>query len=255
VSICADRVVVVTGAGQGIGRAHAHAFAAAGARVVVNDLSVDAAAAVVAGVENSGGTACACPGDVADWTFARDLVSFAVDTYGGLDVLVNNAGLVRDRMLVSITEDEWDAAVRVNLKGHAAPLRHAAAYWRDRAKAGDPAAARVVNTSSGAGLFGSVGQVNYAAAKAGLVGLARSVARELGSRGITANVVAPGFVDTDMTRALSEDRRKQILGQVPLGRYAGADEIASAVTWLASDGAGYVTGAVIPVDGGLGMGH
>jgi NAD(P)-dependent dehydrogenase (short-subunit alcohol dehydrogenase family) len=246
VSICADRVVVVTGAGQGIGRAHAHAFAAAGARVVVNDLSADAAAAVVAGVENSGGTACACPGDVADWTFARDLVSFAVDTYGGLDVLVNNAGLVRDRMLVSITEDEWDAAVRVNLKGHAAPLRHAAAYWRDRAKAGDPAAARVVNTSSGAGLFGSVGQVNYAAAKAGIVALTQVAAVELARYGVTVNAIAPS-ARTPMTAAVFADMMRPPSD----GFDAMAPEnVSPLVVWLGSVGSGSVTGRVFEVSGG-----
>jgi NAD(P)-dependent dehydrogenase (short-subunit alcohol dehydrogenase family) len=244
--ICADRVVVVTGAGQGIGRAHAHAFAGAGARVVVNDLSADAAAAVVSSVEQSGGTASACPGDVADWAFARDLVDFAVATYGGLDVLVNNAGLTRDRMLVSCTEEEWDAVVRVNLKGHAAPLRHAAAYWRDRAKAGDPAAARVVNTSSGAGLFGSVGQVNYAAAKAGIVALTQVAAVELARYGVTVNAIAPS-ARTPMTETVFAD----MMRAPSTGFDAMAPEnVSPLVVWLGSVGSGGVTGRVFEVSGG-----
>ena len=244
--ICADRVVVVTGAGQGIGRAHAHAFAAAGARVVVNDLSADAAAAVVESVEKEGGTASACPGDVADWTFAEELVTHAVTTYGGLDVLVNNAGLVRDRMLVSITEAEWDAAVRVNLKGHAAPLRHAAAYWRDRAKAGDPAAARVVNTSSGAGLFGSVGQVNYAAAKAGIVALTQVAAVELARYGITVNAIAPS-ARTPMTETVFVDMMR-----APTDGFdaMAPENVSPLVVWLGSVGSAGVTGRVFEVSGG-----
>lgn len=244
--ICADRVVIVTGAGQGIGRAHALAFAAAGARVVVNDLSADAAAAVVSAVSHSGGTASACPGDVADWAFARELVAHAVRTFGGLDTLVNNAGLVRDRMLVSITEDEWDAAVRVNLKGHAAPLRHAAAYWRDRAKTGSPAAARVVNTSSGAGLFGSVGQVNYAAAKAGIVALTQVAGVELARYGITVNAIAPS-ARTPMTEVVFAD----MMRAPEEGFDAMAPEnVSPLVVWLGSAASGDVTGRVFEVSGG-----
>ena len=240
------RVVVITGAGQGIGRAHAHAFAAAGARVVVNDLSADAAAAVVESVETAGGTASACPGDVADWAFARELVTHAVTTYGGLDVLVNNAGLVRDRMLVGISEEEWDAAVRVNLKGHAAPLRHAAAYWRDRAKAGDPAAARVVNTSSGAGLFGSVGQVNYAAAKAGIVALTQVAAVELARYGVTVNGIAP-TARTPMTETVFADMMR-----APSDGFdaMAPENVSPLVVWLGSVESGGVTGRVFEVGGG-----
>lgn len=244
--ICADRVVIVTGAGQGIGRAHAHAFAEAGARVVVNDLSADAAATVVASVAAAGGTATACAGDVADWSFAEDLVDFAVTTYGGLDTLVNNAGLARDRMLVSCTEEEWDAAVRVNLKGHAAPMRHAAAYWRDRAKAGRPAAARVVNTSSGAGLFGSVGQVNYSAAKAGIVALTQVAAAELARYGVTVNAIAPS-ARTPMTETVFAD----MMRAPAEGFDAMAPEnVSPLVVWLGSSASGGVTGRVFEVSGG-----
>jgi NAD(P)-dependent dehydrogenase (short-subunit alcohol dehydrogenase family) len=244
--ICADRIVIVTGAGQGIGRAHALAFADAGARVVVNDLSAEAAATVVSTVEQSGGTACACPGDVADWGFAAQLVNCAVTTYGGLDVLVNNAGLVRDRMLVSITEDEWDAAVRVNLKGHAATMRHAAAYWRDKAKSGARPAARVINTSSGAGLFGSVGQVNYAAAKAGIVALTQVAAVELARYGITVNAIAPS-ARTPMTETVFAD----MMRAPDEGFDAMAPEnVSPLVVWLGSVSSGDVTGRVFEVSGG-----
>jgi 3-oxoacyl-[acyl-carrier protein] reductase len=164
-------------------------------------------------------------------------------------VLVSNAGMNDDTLLMRMSEDSFTKVIDANLTA-AYRVAKRASRGMLRAKSG-----RMIFISSVVGLTGSAGQVNYAASKAGLVGLARSIARELGSRGITANVVAPGFVDTDMTRALPEARRTEILGQVPLGRYASPDEIASAVTWLGSDGAGYVTGAVIPVDGGLGMGH
>ena len=175
--ICDGRVVIVTGAGRGIGREHALAFAAEGAKVVVNDLGagIDGqdvgehpAEQVVAEIEAAGGEAVINGNDISSWDGAAELVQQAVDTYGGLDVLVNNAGFLRDKMLVGMSEEEWDKVTTVHLKGHYAPLRHAAAYWRAESKAGRPRAARVINTSSGAGLFGSVGQGNYATAKAGI---------------------------------------------------------------------------------------
>jgi NAD(P)-dependent dehydrogenase (short-subunit alcohol dehydrogenase family) len=244
--ICADRVVVVTGAGQGLGRAHAHAFGRAGARVVVNDLSADAAAAVVAGVRECGGTADACPGDVADWAFAAHLVEFAVTTFGDLHALVNNAGLVRDRMLVGCTEAEWDEAVRVNLKGHAAPTRHAAAYWRERAKAGADLSARVVNTSSGAGLFGSVGQANYSAAKAGIAALTQVAAAELARYGVTVNAIVP-IARTPMTATVFADTMR-----APDGGFdaMAPENVSPLVVWLASARSGAVTGRVFEVSGG-----
>jgi 3-oxoacyl-[acyl-carrier protein] reductase len=234
------RSVLVTGGNRGIGLAIAKAFAAQGDQVAVTHRSP---------VDGLPGELLAVPCDVTDAAAVDAAFTTVEEKHGPVQVLVSNAGITDDGLLMRMSEESFTSVVDTNLTA-AYRVAKRASRGMLKAKGG-----RMVFVSSVVGLLGSAGQVNYAAAKAGLVGLARSVARELGSRGITANVVAPGFVDTDMTRALSEDRRKQILGQVPLGRYAGADEIASAVTWLASDGAGYVTGAVIPVDGGLGMGH
>jgi len=234
------RSVLVTGGNRGIGLAIATAFAAQGDQVAVTHRSP---------VDGLPGELLAVPCDVTD-TDAVDAAFSTVEAkHGPVQVLVSNAGITDDGLLMRMSEESFTTVVDTNLT---AAYRVAKRASRGMLKA---RGGRMVFVSSVVGLLGSAGQVNYAAAKAGLVGLARSVARELGSRGITANVVAPGFVDTDMTRALSEDRREQILGQVPLGRYATPEEIAGAVTWLASDAAGYVTGAVIPVDGGLGMGH
>jgi NAD(P)-dependent dehydrogenase (short-subunit alcohol dehydrogenase family) len=238
-----SRVVVVTGAGQGLGRAHALAFADAGFSVVVNDLSPDTVDSVVAAI---GDAAVPCPGDVADWDFGARLVRTAVSAFGGLDVLVNNAGLVRDRMLVSCTEAEWDDVVRVNLKGHFVPLRHAAAYWRDRAKAGEPVAARVVNTTSGAGLMGSVGQANYAAAKAGVAALTQVAAAELARYGVTVNAIAPA-ARTAMTATVFSDAMRA----PDTGFDAMAPEnVSPLVVFLGSAEAGDITGRVFEVSGG-----
>lgn len=195
------RIVVVTGAGRGIGREHALEFARQGAKVVVNDLGIqldgagqrtsEVASNVVEEIRAAGGEAIANADDIASWDGAANLVKTAVDGFGGLDVLVNNAGFVRDRMLVSMGEQEWDDVIRVHLKGHFAPLRHAGAYWRQRSKAGEPVDARVINTSSGAGLLGSVGQGNYGAAKAGIAAMTLMAAAEMGRYGVTVNAIAP----------------------------------------------------------------
>ena len=198
--ICQDRVVIVTGAGRGLGRAHALEFARQGARVLVNDLGVDRdgtggssspAHEVVEEIRGFGGTAEANGSDVADWDQAEAMISQAIETWGRLDTLVCNAGFLRDRMLVNMSEEEWDAIIKVHLKGHFAPARHAAAYWRDQSKAGEEVAARVVNTSSGAGLLGSIGQGNYAVAKAGIATLTVQQAAEWGRYGVLANAIAP----------------------------------------------------------------
>lgn len=198
--MCEGRVVVVTGAGRGLGRAHALAFAAQGAKVVVNDLGVgldgtpaaDSPARQVADeIRAAGGEAIAHGGDVATSAGAASLVATALETYGRVDTLVNNAGFLRDRMLVNLDEDDWDAVVRVHLKGHFLPLKHVGAHWRGEAKAGRTPVARIVNTSSGAGLLGSVGQSNYSAAKAGIVGLTLVAAAELARYGVQVNAIAP----------------------------------------------------------------
>jgi 3-oxoacyl-[acyl-carrier protein] reductase len=191
----------------------------------------------------------AVPCDVTDAAAVDAAFAKVEAEHGPVQVLVSNAGITDDGLLMRMSEESFTRVVDANLT---AAYRVAKRASRGMLKA---RAGRMIFVSSVVGLTGSAGQVNYAASKSGLVGLARSVARELGSRGITANVVAPGFVDTDMTRALPDARRAEILTQVPLGRYATADEIAAAVTWLGSDAAAYVTGAIIPVDGGLGMGH
>lgn len=240
------RVAIVTGAGRGIGRAHALELARQGAKVVVNDFGVSIAGEkgdspahdVVAEIEALGGAAVANGADVADFEQAAAMVQQAIDTFGALDVLVNNAGFVRDRMLVNTSEEEWDAVIRVHLKGHFAPLRHAGAYWRNEAKEGRTRAARVINTSSGAGLQGSIGQGTYSAAKAGIAGLTLVAAAELGRYGVTVNAIAP-VAKTRMTE-----------GAFDTSAMALPEDNAPIVAWLASEEAADVTGRVIEIDGG-----
>jgi NAD(P)-dependent dehydrogenase (short-subunit alcohol dehydrogenase family) len=253
--ICGGRVVIVTGAGRGIGRAHALAFAAEGARVVVNDLGValdgqDGAGSpadrVVAEIRGAGGEAVSNGSDVADFEQASALVKTAIDHFGGLDVVVNNAGFVRDRMFVSATEDEWDAVVRVHLKGHFCVARHACAFWREQSKAGRAVDARIINTSSGAGLQGSIGQSAYSVAKAGITTLTLIQAAELGRYGITANAIAPS-ARTRMTEDVFADMMKK----PESGFDAMAPEnISPLVVWLGSAESKDVTGQVFEVAGG-----
>lgn len=254
--ICEGRIVIVTGAGRGIGRAHALAFAREGARVVVNDLGVardgsgvDAGPAqqVVDEIVASGGDAVANTNDIADWDGSRALVQTAIDTFGGLDVLVNNAGFVRDRMLFTTSEEEWDAVIRVHLKGHFAATRHAAEYWRTRSKAGDTVDARIVNTSSGAGLMGSVGQGAYSAAKGGIAALTLVEAAEMRRYGVTANAIAPA-ARTRMTEEVFADRM-----QAPESGFDVNDpaNISPLVVWLGSSDSRDVTGRVFEIEGGL----
>jgi 3-oxoacyl-(acyl-carrier-protein) reductase len=232
------RSVLVTGGNRGIGLAIAEAFRDAGDSVAVTTRGAQAPEGVYA-VE--------C--DVTDAAQVDAAFDDVEARNGPVEVLVANAGITRDTLLLRMSEDDWADVLETNLSGAFRVARRASRSML-RLRRG-----RMVFISSVVGLSGSAGQANYAASKAGLVGLARSIARELGSRGITANVVAPGFVETDMTAALPEARRSEVLTQVPLGRYATALEVAEVVRWLASDAAGYITGAVVPVDGGLGMGH
>jgi NAD(P)-dependent dehydrogenase (short-subunit alcohol dehydrogenase family) len=253
--LCEGRVVVVTGAGRGLGRAHALEFARQGARVVVNDLGAEPdgsgssdgpAGEVVELIRAAGGEAVANGADVSDWDGAASLVRTAIDSFGRLDTLVNNAGILRDRMIVSTTEEEWDAVLRVTLKGHFAPMRHAAAYWRDQAKAGEPVDARIVNTSSGAGLMGSVGQGNYGAAKAGIAALTVIAAVELGRYGVNVNAIAPS-ARTRLTEGVFQD----MMAEVSDGFDAMAPEnVSPLVVWLGSGEARDVTGRVFEVEGG-----
>ncbi|MGH3959658.1 SDR family oxidoreductase [Mycobacterium sp.] len=249
------RVVIVTGAGRGIGRAHALAFAAEGARVVVNDIGVgldgsageSPAHAVVEEITAAGGEAVVNGDDVGDWAGAQNLIQTAVDTFGRLDVLVNNAGFIRDRMLANTSEEEWDAVIRVHLKGHFATLRHAAGYWRGLVKAGQPVDARIINTSSGAGLQGSVGQGNYSAAKAGIAALTLVAAAELGRYGITVNAIAPA-ARTRMTEAVFAET----MAKPDEGFDAMAPEnVSPLVVWLGSNESKDVTGKVFEVEAGL----
>jgi 3-oxoacyl-[acyl-carrier protein] reductase len=232
------RSVLVTGGNRGIGRAIAEAFVAQGDRVAVTT--------------RSGGAPDGTLDVRCDVTYGEQVeAAFAQveAAHGPVEVLVANAGITQDTLLLRMSEEDWSSVIETNLTG-SYRLAKRAAKGMLRLKRG-----RIIFVSSVVGLLGSAGQVNYAASKAGLVGMARSIARELGSRSITANVVAPGFVETDMTGVLTDEQKAAIKAQVPLQRYAHVDEVAAAVTWLAGDGAAYVTGAVIPVDGGLGMGH
>ncbi len=230
--------MLVTGGNRGIGLAIAQAFAAQGDQVAVTHRGSGAPDGLL-------GVRC----DVTDPAAVDEAFAQAEQAHGPIEVLVSNAGITDDTLLMRMTEQQFTRVLDANLT---AAYRVAKRATRGMLKA---RRGRMVFVSSVVGLSGAAGQVNYAASTAGLVGLARSIARELGSRGITANVVAPGFVDTEMTAELPEQRRAEILGQIPLARYAAPQEVAAAVTWLASDEAGYVTGAVLPVDGGLGMGH
>ncbi len=232
------RSVLVTGGNRGIGRAIAEAFLALGDQVAVTTRN---------GGAPEGALDVRC--DITDPAAVEAAFAEVEAAHGPVEVLVANAGITADTLLLRMSEDDWSSVLDTNLTG-SFRLAKRASKGMLRLRRG-----RIIFISSVVGLLGSAGQVNYAASKSGLVGMARSIARELGSRSVTANVVAPGFVETDMTGVLTDEQKTMIKQQVPLGRYAAPAEIASAVTWLAGDGASYVTGAVIPVDGGLGMGH
>ena len=250
--LCAGRVAIVTGAGRGIGREHSLLLARHGAKVVVNDLGgsmdgtgndVGPAQQVVDEITAMGGEAVANTDDISDWEGAQRLINTAVETFGGLDVLINNAGILRDRMLANMTEEEWDAVIKVHLKGTFAPSRWAAAYWRERSKAGETNDGRIINTSSPSGIYGNAGQTNYGAAKAGIASFTIIAAKELGRYGVTVNAIAPAAL-TRMTEGLGmgqlPEEQKEILSPA---------RIAPIVCWLASPQSKGVTGRVFDVTG------
>jgi NAD(P)-dependent dehydrogenase (short-subunit alcohol dehydrogenase family) len=251
------RVAIVTGAGRGIGRSEAIEMAGEGAKIVVNDIggevdgsgnSTGPAGDVVNEIRAMGAEAIASGEDVSDYEGAGRLIRSAIDTFGRLDVLVNNAGILRDRMLVNMTIDEWDAVIKVHLRGTFAPTRHAVEYWRDRAKSGEEVSARIINTSSSSGIYGNVGQTNYGAAKAGIAAFTVIAAKELGRYGVTVNAIAPG-ARTRMTENLMAARGVEGPGAGEFDERS-PDNIAPIVAWLASAESSEVTGRVFNVAGG-----
>lgn len=248
-SLLAEKVAVVTGAGRGIGRAIAEELAANGAKVVLNyNSSAQAAAEVVAAINENGGQATAVQADVSTLNGAQHLIQTAIDTYGQIDILVNNAGTTRDTLLMSMSEEQWDTVLDTNLKSVFNCSKVAIRPMIRRKKGG-----RIINISSVVGVVGQAGQTNYAASKAGIIGFSKSLAKEVGSRQITVNAVAPGFFDTALTEQLPSELKDKIKELVPLGRWGDLKEVAYLVTFLASERAAYITGQTIHVDGGLAM--
>lgn len=244
-----DRIAIVTGGSRGIGRAIALELGQRGATVIVNyNRSAEAAEAVVNDIASAGGSGAVFQANVAMADDAEALVKFAKDTYGKIDILVNNAGTTRDNLIARMKVDDFDTVITTNLRS-AWITSKAASRLMMRARYG-----RIINITSVSGIAGQAGQTNYSASKAGMIGLTKSLAKEVASRGVTVNAVAPGFIETDMTKDLPEDLTAQLDAAIPLGRWGKPEDVAHAVAFLASEPAGYITGAVLSVDGGLVMG-
>ena len=247
--ICQDRVVIITGAGGGLGAAHAKVFASEGAKVIVNDINQDAAQKVVDEITAAGGTAIVNTSDITNYDDSLNAVKQAIDTFGDLHVVLNNAGINRDRMFASMTEADWDAIMAVHLKGHFCITSHAVHYWRGQSKEGKAVDARIINTTSGAGLQGSVGQSNYAAAKAGIAALTLNQAAELARYGITANAIAPA-ARTGMTTAVESIAQRMAKPEDGSFDYWAPENVSSLLVWLASAEAASVSGKVFEAEGG-----
>lgn len=242
------KITVITGAGRGIGRAIALKLAETGARVVLNYRnSMAQIEELLLAVKNAGGEAIAIKADISREAEAKALMEEAVKQYGRIDILVNNAGITKDNLLIRMTEEEFDQVQNTNLKGTFFCMKHASAVML-RQRSG-----KIINISSVVGITGNIGQINYAASKAGVIGMTKTAARELAGRGITVNAVAPGFIRTDMTDALSEKVKEACIANIPLKRFGNAEEVAGAVSFLASNAADYITGQVLQVDGGMVM--
>lgn len=242
------KVAIVTGASRGIGRETALTLAGYGATVIVNYCgSKDKAEAVVEEITAAGGTAKAYQGDVSDFDVAKEMITSVKKEFESIDILVNNAGITKDNLIMKMSEEEFDKVIEVNLKGAFNCMKHVSRIMLKQRSG------HIINMSSVSGVMGNAGQVNYCASKAGIIGMTKSLARELGSRGITVNAIAPGFIETEMTDVLSEDVKENLLGSIPLKRMGQTKDIAETVAFLASDKAAYITGQTISVDGGMGM--